>query len=91
MGHREEATDRATNQNASLMHGLRGAREASKCTVHLVIIVGGICGSLHTETFNENMELLGVIDSKWNEVRRQLVFKLMAEQDKVLRSFFAQK
>ena len=87
-GYREEATDRATNQYASLMHGLQGA---SKWTVHLVIIVGGMCGSVHTETFNKNMELLGVIESKWNEVRRQHVFKLMEEQDRVLRSFFAQK
>ena len=88
MGYREEATDRAPNQYASLMHGLQGA---SKWTVHLVIIVGGMCGSVHIETFNKNMELLGVIESKWNEVRRQPVFKLMEEQDRVLRSFFAQK
>ena len=88
MGYREEATDKATNQYASLMHGLQGA---SKWTVHLVIIVEGMCGSVHTETFNKNMELLGVIESKWNEVRRQHVFKLMEEQDRVLRSFFAQK
>jgi len=43
MGYREEATDKATNQYASLMKG------ASKWTVHLVIIVGGMCGSVHTE------------------------------------------
>ena len=88
MGYREEATDRATNQYASLMHGLQGA---SKWTVHLVLIVGGMCGSVHAKIFKKNMELLGVIESKWNEVRRQHVFKLMEEQDKVLRSFFAQK
>ena len=70
------------------MHGLK---EAGKWTVHLVIIVGGMCGSVHAETFNKNMELLGVIESKWNEVRRQHVFKLMEEQDIVLKSFFAQK
>ena len=58
MGYREEATDTATNQCASSMHGLRGA---SKLTVPLVIIVWGMCGSVHTETFNENMKLLGVI------------------------------
>ena len=46
-----------------------------------------MCGSVHTETFNKNMELLGVIESKWNEVRRQHVFKLMEEQDRVLRSY----
>ena len=70
------------------MHGLQGA---SKWTVHLVIIIGGMCGSVHTETFNKNMDLLGVIESKWNEVRRQHVFKLMEEQGRVLRSFFTQK
>ena len=61
MGYREEAADRATNQYASLMHGLQGA---SKWTVHLVIILGSMCGSVlqvHTETFNKNMELLGVM------------------------------
>ena len=46
MWYREETTDRATNQYASLMHGLQGA---SKWTVHLVIIVGGMCGSVHTQ------------------------------------------
>ena len=35
------------------------------------------------ETFNKNMELLGVIESKWNQVRKQHVFKLMEEQDRV--------
>ena len=68
MGYMEESTDRATNQHASLMHGLK---RASKWTKHLVIIVGGMCGSVHAETFNKNMELLGVIVSKWNKVRRQ--------------------
>ena len=57
MGYKEEATDRVTNY-ASLMHGLQGA---SKWTVHLVIIFGGM--SVHTETFNRNMKLLGVIES----------------------------
>ena len=37
------------------------------------------------------MKLLGVIESKWDEVRRQRVFKLMVEQDRKLRSFFDQK
>ena len=66
MGYGEEATDRARNQYASLMHGLKGA---SKWTVHLVIIVGGMCGWVHTKTFNESMKLLGVIESQRDEVR----------------------
>ena len=88
MGYREEATDRARNQCTSLMHGLKGA---SKWRVHLVIIVWAMYGSVHTKTFNENIKLLGVIESAWNEVRRQHVFKLMEEQDRVLKSFFAQQ
>jgi len=32
-----------------------------------VIIVGGMCGSVHAETIKKNMELLGVIESKCNE------------------------
>ena len=43
----------------------------------------------YTQTLNKNMELLGVIESNWNEVRRQRVF--MEEQDRVLKSFVAQK
>ena len=48
---------------------------------NLVIIVGDMCGSVHTTTSNENMK--SVIETKWNEVRRQHVFKLMEEQDRV--------
>ena len=42
-------------------------------------------------TSNENVKLTGVIESKWDEARRQHVFKLMEEQDRVLRSFLVQK
>jgi len=47
MGYREEATDRVTNQYASLIHGLKGA---NRWTVHLVIIIGDMCGSVNTKT-----------------------------------------
>ena len=51
-----------------------------------------MCGSVHTTTVNENMKLLGVTESKWDEVRRQHVFKLIdVELDRVSRSFFAHK
>ena len=32
---------------------------------------------------DKNVELLGVIESKWNEERRQHVFKVMEEQDRI--------
>ena len=60
-----------------------GLKGASKWTVHLVIIV--MCRSVHTKTFDENMKLLGVIESKRDEVRSQHVFTL-AHTSEFLRS-----
>ena len=34
---------------------------------------------------------LGVLESKWNPIRQKLVRRLLEEQDKVLRSYFAQQ
>ena len=58
------------------------------------MFVGGTCGSVHVESFNKNKKALGVLESKWNLIRQKLVWWLldmMEEQDKVLRSYFAQK
>jgi hypothetical protein len=45
----------------------------------------------YVESFNKNMKALGVLESKWNPIRQKLVRLLLEEQDKVLRSYFAQK
>ena len=37
------------------------------------------------------MKTLGVRESKWDPIRKKLVRRLLEEQDKVLRSYFAQK
>ena len=37
------------------------------------------------------MKVLGVLESKWDPIRKKLVRRLLEEQDKVLRSYFAQK
>ena len=37
------------------------------------------------------MKALGVLESKWDPIRKKLVRRLLEEQDKVLRSYFAQK
>jgi hypothetical protein len=37
------------------------------------------------------MKALGVLDSKWDPIRKNLARRLIEEQDKVLRSYFAQK
>ena len=55
------------------------------------MFVGWTCGSIHVESFNRNMKALGVLESKWDPIRKKLVRRLLEEQDKVLRSYFAQK
>ena len=37
------------------------------------------------------MKALRVLESKWDPIRKKLVRRLLEEQDKVLRSYFAQK
>ncbi len=37
------------------------------------------------------MKALGVLDSKWDHIRKKLVKHLLKEQDKMLRSYFTQK
>ena len=37
------------------------------------------------------MKALGAIESKWDHIRKKLARRLLEEQDKVLRSYFAQK
>ena len=34
---------------------------------------------------------MGVLESKWDPIHQKLVSRLLEEQDKVLRSYFAQK
>ena len=37
------------------------------------------------------MKAFGVLESKWDLIRQKLVRRLLEEQDKVLRAYFAQK
>ena len=55
------------------------------------MFVGGTCESVHVGSFHTNMKALGVRESKWDPIRQKLVRRLLEEQDKVLRSYFAQK
>ena len=55
------------------------------------MFVGWTCGSVHVELFNKNMKSLGVLESKWDLIWQKLVSRLLEEQDKVLRAYFAQK
>jgi hypothetical protein len=56
-----------------------------------ILFVGGTCAFIHIESFNENIKAMGFLESKWDLVRKKLVRRLIEEQDKVLRYYFAQK
>jgi ribonuclease HI len=87
----EEATKVAQKQYSSLLEGLRAVGQVKGWQTQQLVFVGGACGSVHVESFNKNMKALGVLESKWNPIRQKLVRRLLEEQDKVLRSYFAQK
>jgi hypothetical protein len=46
--------------------------------------------SVEEKALNSNMELFGVIASERNTIRNRHVWKLLEEQNRVLRSYYAQ-
>jgi hypothetical protein len=56
-----------------------------------VVFVGGMCGSVEENVFNADMELIGVIESERNAIRKRHLWKLLEEQGRVLRSYYAQR
>ena len=74
-----------------MLTGLQAVGQVKGWKVHQIVFVGGTCGSIHVESFNRNMKALGVLESKWDPIRKKLVRCLLEEQDKVLRPYFAQK
>jgi hypothetical protein len=93
--HVDEITAVAQKQYKSLLMGLQAIGPNKGWKVQQLVFVGGTCGSVHVESFNSNMKALGVLESKWDLIRRILVrcscHSLLEEQDKVLRSYFAQR
>jgi len=91
--YRERTEERAREQYQSLLHGLHGATRQKRVgdgwKAQQVIFVGGVGGSLHEETFNKNLEALGVVKSQWGAIRKKHVRKLLDETDKVLRAYYA--
>jgi hypothetical protein len=87
----EKAIAVAQEQYTSLLTGLQAVGQVQGWKVQQLVFVGGTCGSVHVESFNENMKALGVLESKWDLIRQKLVRRLLEEQDKVLRAYFAQK
>ena len=87
----ERATAVAQEQYKSLLAGLQAVGQVKGWKVQQIVFVGGTCGCIHVESFNRNMKAFGVLESKWDPIRKKLVRCLLEEQDKVLRPYFAQK
>jgi hypothetical protein len=87
----EKAIAVTQEQYTSLLTGLQAVSQVQGWKVQQLVFVGGTCGSVHVESFNENMKALGVLESKWDLIRQKLVRRLLEEHDKVLRAYFAQK
>ena len=88
---REAAVAQEQYTSLPLVTGLQAVGQVNGWKVQQIVFVGGTCGSVHVESFNKNMKALGVLESKWDLIRQKLVRRLLEEQDKVLRSYFAQK
>jgi hypothetical protein len=87
----ERATALAQKQYKSLLTGLQAVGQVKGWKVQQIVFVGGTFGSILVESFNRNMKALGVLESKWDPIRKKLVRRLLEERDKVLGSYFAQK
>ena len=87
----ERATAVAQEQYKSSLTGLQAVGQVKGWKVQQIVFVGGTCGTIHVESFKRNMKAFGVLESKWDPIRKKLVRRLLEEQDKVLRSYLAQK
>ena len=44
--------------------------EGERWKVKLIVFVGGTCGSVHVQSFNDNLKELGVVESKRGAIRK---------------------
>jgi hypothetical protein len=94
--YREKGEARARAQHDVLIRSLEKVAgetesEDERWKVKLIVFVGGTCGSVHVQSFNDNLKELGVIESKRGAIRKGLVHELLYAQDTVLCSYFAQR
>jgi len=73
--YRERGESRARAQHDVLVKSLEkvvkeAEGESAGWTVKLIIFVGGTCGSVHVQTFNNNLKELGVVVSKRHAIRK---------------------
>ena len=85
----ESRAKRARAQHDMLIRSLEKVAgetesEGERWKVKLIVFVGGTCGSVHVQTFNNNLKELGVVESKRGAIRKGLVQELLYAQDTVL-------
>jgi hypothetical protein len=94
--YREKGEARARAQHDVLIRSLgkvagETESEGERWKAKLIVFVGGTCGSVHVQSFNDNLNELGVVKSKRGAIRKGLVQELLYAQDTVLCSYFAQR
>ena len=94
--YRSRAEARAAEQHDVLIKSLKEVfkkRFGSQVVwdAKLITFVGGTCGSVNVDKFNEHLEELQVSKGKHRAIRKGLVYELLHAQDKVLCSYFAQR
>ena len=67
----ESATAVAQEQYKSLLADLQAVGQVKGWKLQQIVFVGGTCGSVHVESFNRNMMTLGVLESKWDPIRKK--------------------
>jgi hypothetical protein len=80
--YRERGESRAMAQHDILVRSLKKVAEDAEgenggWSIKLIIFVGGTSGSVHTQTLNDNLKELQVIESKRNAIRKGLVYELL--------------
>jgi hypothetical protein len=68
----ERAAAAAQDQYKSLAAGLQTVGRVNGCQAQQIVFVGGMCGSVHVESFNKNMKAFGVLESKWDFIRQKM-------------------
>ena len=75
-GAQEQVRQKVERQNDNLVREWSKVRQGGEWRVTLVLFVGGMCGSVEENVINANMELMGVIESERNVIRKRHVWKL---------------
>ena len=87
--YREEASGRAERQYMDEIEGIRAVLPKDWKVTQVSIIAGST--SINETAWNAAMKALGIPAKRWKAFREHLMYTLLNEHDKVLRSYWAQR